>query len=617
MKTINSNKLAKKSITSYLGRAKLSIRKAFAGSKVNCKLTFAIGKLGINKSGSIKVLFRAISDIGLPQFENPGRSNFTSVMSTNPNLQIKVNASGANFFGKLHTRPWTKGFMLVCDNIESTPGETITLTFQNWQMQTFCEKLFEIKILVDPFAVGKFWEIVKSPIINIIPRKPEKLVILSPSTVVAGKSFKNLVKFEDKWGNPCTNFSGVFKLTLKVGKRVFCRKARFKKGKILLTTLLTHPGVANIQIKCNHLRAISNPILAKQSTLVGHFWADLHGQSEETVGIKSHTLNDFFSFAKNYGFLDCVSHQGNDFQISDKFWHKINRLTRTKTEEGKFIVLPGFEWSGNTCNGGDRNVIFLNNNEPIFRSSRALLSNSKNITNTPSVLNLFKNLSGKNAFIIAHAGGRPANLSKHDNVLEKLVEVYSTWGNSEWLLTEALSKGFKVGAVANSDGHTGRPGAEFPTFNLFRNQGGLTCVLSETLTRKNIFNALRSRHCYATTGTRIFLDVKLRDNKTSRSWLMGDECYLRPNPSLELIINVIGTNKLRTIIINDGNKTVETQSCSNKIQLIIKRRLDMFEHGNHQIFVKIVQQDGHMAWSSPIFLNIRKPHKINNQFLKN
>ena len=57
---------------------------------------------------------------------------------------------------------------------------------------------------------------------------------------------------------------------------------------------------------------------------------------------------------------------------------------------------------------------------------------------------------------------------------------------------------YKVGFVANSDGHKGRPGASHPgpsTFGAY----GLTCVLAESLTRDAVFDAitLTPRPCAA------------------------------------------------------------------------------------------------------------------------
>ena len=49
-------------------------------------------------------------------------------------------------------------------------------------------------------------------------------------------------------------------------------------------------------------------------TEINHYWGDLHGQSEETIGTGS--AEEYFNFAKNRAFLDVSGHQGNDYQLT-------------------------------------------------------------------------------------------------------------------------------------------------------------------------------------------------------------------------------------------------------------------------------------------------------------
>ena len=100
------------------------------------------------------------------------------------------------------------------------------------------------------------------------------------------------------------------------------------------------------------LTANSNPIEVCSEIELQMCWADFHGQSEETVG--ENTIDDYFMFARDYGLLGVAAHQGNDFQVTDAFWEKINQVTRKFYEPGKFVTFPGYEWSGNTPLGGDR-----------------------------------------------------------------------------------------------------------------------------------------------------------------------------------------------------------------------------------------------------------------------
>ncbi len=59
------------------------------------------------------------------------------------------------------------------------------------------------------------------------------------------------------------------------------------------------------------------------------YWADLHGQSEETIGTNS--ARELIEFARDRAFLDAMSHQGNDFQITTPFWNELNKLSASTT----------------------------------------------------------------------------------------------------------------------------------------------------------------------------------------------------------------------------------------------------------------------------------------------
>ena len=112
---------------------------------------------------------------------------------------------------------------------------------------------------------------------------------------------------------------------------------------------------------------------------------------------------------------------------------------------------------------------------------------------------LFRGLEGEDAIVIAHVGGRYADLKyAHDGRLERAVEVHSTWGTFEWILHDAFEKGYRVGVVCHSDDHKGRPGATRPGASSFGAIGGLTCYFMPELTRDALFEALRQRRHYGT-----------------------------------------------------------------------------------------------------------------------
>lgn len=536
-----------------IGSARINVGKAVAGSVINCRLAYKVGELGIDDSGSMKVLFRIVSDCADPQFDDPKLGNFVEITSSNKNVKIALTAKSAGLFGKVHERPWSKGFVFGFSGDSLSKGDEIYINFSNWRVQTFIEKTFEFKILVDPFASARFIELSNSPTMEIIPDIPEKLVVLAPSVVKKGDKFNFMIKLEDKWGNPCTNLAGTFVVSdsefLEVSGEV-----GFKKGRTLVSAMAGQDSVAYLTAKYNNLVALSNPVRISDNPEFNYFWADLHGQSEETVG--TNDIADYFNFAKDYAFLDVAGHQANDFQVTNTFWQKINETTKKVTTTGTFVAFPGYEWSGNTPNGGDRNVLYLNEGEKIFRSSHALIDDFEDLNlDTQTATDLFEKLPKKGAITLAHVGGRYSNLAMHDKDLEPAVEIHSDWGTFEWFYFDALSKGYKVGVVANSDGHDGRLGASYPGLGHFHTYGGLTCILSTELSRDKIFEAIYKRHVYATTGARIYLNIICLDGNKKVA-MFGDEAKV--SDQVVVKITALGTFPVDRIEVYDKAKLLKT-----------------------------------------------------------
>jgi hypothetical protein len=190
----------------------------------------------------------------------------------------------------------------------------------------------------------------------------------------------------------------------------------------------------------------------------------------------------------------------------------LNDLMTDFDEPGQFVTIYGYEWSGNTALGGDRNVFFREPHRPIRRSSHALVSDRGDLaSDCEDAAELFRKLNrdGEDAVCWAHCGGRYADIAyAHDVRLERSVEVHSSWGTFEWLLADAFAGGHRVGIVANSDGHKGRPGSEPPGASMFGALGGLTCFLAEGFDQDGVFDAMKARHHYGTTGCRLDLNVQ-------------------------------------------------------------------------------------------------------------
>ena len=495
-----------------------------AGSYQSFTLTYTAGRFGIDDSGSLRIVFRFATDQTNPQFDAPTAPGFTEVTASN-NAVLQ-----ARFDPKGNIRPWDRTLQVKVVKGFMKEGDTITVRFgvtdhgsPGMRLQTFCENRFEFRVLVDPIATYNFQTLPVQPAISIVPGPAETWVAVLPTTCVKGQPFTLKIKAEDAWGNPTDqatarlipqanmSLDGLPEV-IDVTEGTFATEVpgliAQEEGPLELA-LLTPDGA--LVTRCN-------PALVADAPKRMHFWGDLHGQSDETLGTNS--AADYFAFGRDRAFLDACAHQGNDFQMTDTFWRDLNTVTAHFNQPGRFVTLPGYEWSGNTALGGDRNVYFPVEGRTMRRSSHALIEDQSDVgTDCHTAAELFEAFAEQEEWDVicfAHCGGRYADVTMaHDGRFEKSVEVHSAWGTFEWIVQDAFKSGYRVGIIGNSDGHKGRPGASYPGAGWFGAVGGLTCFLMPELTREALITCINRRHHYATSGGpngRVHMDLKLRFN---------------------------------------------------------------------------------------------------------
>ena len=137
-----------------MGTAAISPAGEFeAGSFQEFTLTYTAGYFGIDDIGSIKVVHRFASDMGRPQFTDPTAANYTTVEASNGAvLHVEYDP-------KRNIRPWDKTLYIKVVRGFLRAGDRITVRFgdrrsggSGIRVQTFCEKTFEFRVLVDAFA---------------------------------------------------------------------------------------------------------------------------------------------------------------------------------------------------------------------------------------------------------------------------------------------------------------------------------------------------------------------------------------------------------------------------------------------------------------------------------
>jgi hypothetical protein len=523
----------------HMGSIELSPPGPFvAGSYAELTLIYTAGTFGIDDTGMVKISWRSTSDMGKPQFDKPQAANFTTIEASN-GAKLDV------WFDRTNIRPYANTIAIRVGRGYLRQGDTLTIRMGDcrqgspgYRLQTNVEAHVELKCSVDAFATYEFCEL-SAPAFEVVAGPTATWKAIWPSLAVVGEPFRLALVAEDMWGNPIDKAKVALALepsrpmrglpsaiTIKVGEgpRVIENLVVDSVGDVELKVVAGDEEVA----RANPMRVVANAPMRR-------YWADLHGQSGETIGMGS--AEAYFRYARDAAFVDMVGHQGNDFQITDTFWKTLNDLTAQFDKPGSFVCLPGYEWSGNTSMGGDRNIFYRYEGRPIRRSSHILVEGRTSTEAVYTADKLFEALQGEDAVVIAHVGGRYADLKyAHDGRLERAVEVHSSWGTFEWILHDAFEKGYRVGVVCHSDDHKGRPGATRPGASTFGAIGGLSCYFMPELTRDALFTALRQRKHYGTTGTRIFIELKGAFDREVTGFL--DDPAL--GPTKELLVREAG-----------------------------------------------------------------------------
>ncbi|WP_424984564.1 DUF3604 domain-containing protein [Microbulbifer sp. S227A] len=496
------------------------------------RIRYRTGKLGLDDTGSVRIAFRLISDAGVLQTTDPTAPNYVTAHSRGEGrLNLKYDRNGGQ-------RPWNETLTVYQSGGYLRPGETIEIVIGDTTggspgllMPTFLDSGRVFRVMADVQATGVHVPVPGDPLfVTVVPGPATRHLAVLPTLRRPGQAFHLGIKAEDRWGNPTVQGPRRFALSASQPVDGLPEMIDFapESGAMTLEGLSCESEgdlVITLTDEAGQVVRTGPLVIAERDAV--HFWGDLHGQTGETVG--TNIAEYYFDFARNKSFLDVTSHQGNDFQITDRFWKRLNEITAEVNDPGRFTVLPGYEWSGNTAVGGDHNVFYMDEGAPIYRCSHALVADRADVANDAHTLTeLYARLDQEptETIMYAHVGGRYANIFfDHDPRFEAAVEMHSAWGSFEWILTDGFPLRRRVGVVCNSDGHKGRPGASYPGASVFGAYGGLTCFVTPENTRAGIFEAIRRRHTYGTTGPRVFVDLSARLPQGGTLYLRNPEAF--------------------------------------------------------------------------------------------
>lgn len=471
------------------------------------------------------------------------------------------------------------------------------------------------------------------PTVRVLPGTATRIRLIAPSAVHRGEPFDVLIASLDEEDNrSCTRYE--HKTITDADGNVLAENLHFT-GTLRVPVTLNDTGIHRVRMD----EVVSNAIrvVPQCQQLLGPYWGDIH--------IHSQLSHD--GYGQNpYGYSRDVA--GLDFAALADHWESLGREGRqhmihwahTEERKGRFVPLLGIERNP-TVLQGHHNIYFRNEEAfASFLDDKGEIFSSADPESRYANDDHWRDLDREDAMLIPHhtgivfgdytEGQKGAAIdwkATQDHDLRPLMEIYSHHGQSELYCPQhALSyevnrmrrpsrrantsapgpyyaqdywkQGVRVGVIASSDEHSGRGG---------RPSTGLAAVMTDTLNRDAIFNALRERRCYATTGERILLEFSV--DETS----MGQSTSRSPDDTVEVKLRVWGTAILLRVEIlryrfDQDDEFVTIKSIAPKPEGL-DAAVEVTEEitGPCVYYARVTQEPMNvpeMAWSSPVWVDV-------------
>ncbi|MGA2132099.1 MAG: hypothetical protein ABSH50_07405 [Bryobacteraceae bacterium] len=339
---------------------------------------------------------------------------------------------------------------------------------------------------------------------------------------------------------------------------------------------------------------------------------DLHRHTSlSTDGVGDGSLWDFYRYALDAASLDfstVTDHQGGATSYN---WWKTQKSCDLFLVTRRLTTLYAYERSVVYPNG-HRNIVLTHRGIPILPIDPAEQTGPDKPGTMRSSTVVWPYLRKYDGIAFRHttATDQGTDWQDHDNTLEPMVEVYQGHRESyeheggprgetaEKFYTQrsgyrpagfiwnALAKGYRIGFEAASD-HCST-------------HISYSCILATGTSRQDLVDAMRKRHSYGATDN-IVLDFRVEAD--GREYLQGDEI---PSASqYELRVNAIGTGPIRRVdVIHNEAYTYEvTPTGQRRAQFSYVDAHPVA--GENRYYVRVEQEDGNLAWSSPVWIQKR------------
>ncbi len=571
---------------------------AVVGQSLRLEILYEAGPLGIATGGAVYLQIPPFWGWSPVQTELADAPGYATAETDVKGVRLEVEAADANLLA------------VFVQDLPLTEGEQIKIVYgagpAEARADRFAERDAPIHLATDGDGDGVRKTLAVPLRLDVAAGVATQLVAHAPSVVRPGEPIPLRVCALDRDGNAGVDQRGPFRTWIR-GTRESIHGGILGEdgcGSVAVRTQGTGLLVLEVAGPAG-LETFSNPVWV-DDVAPNLLWADLHGHSHVSDG--TGTPDDYFRYARDVAGLDAAAltdhdHWGMPFlDESEEIWAGIQQSVQRFHEPGVFVSLLGYEWTSWIY--GHRHVLY-------FQDEGEIHSSAEEATDHPT--ELWDALRGQAAMTFAHhSAGAPVATDWRippDAELEPLVEIASVHGSSESndtpgrvqgaqegnFVRDALGRGYPLGFVASGDSHDGHPGLT----HLASGRGGVAAILSQTKTREGLLSALRARRTYATNGPRILLHATLDGFPVGADVPAASEHRLK--------IKVASTTQLQAIeVVQDGEvvaSLLEEASEAVSLETILPGSADTTSY----LYLRVRQEGGGAAWTSPFFLRPAKP----------
>lgn len=334
-------------------------------------------------------------------------------------------------------------------------------------------------------------------------------------------------------------------------------------------------------------------------------FGDIHQHSAHSDG--TGTIREAYERARDEYHDDFVSVTDHESFLGKRVgpgeWRRMMAECDLHDEPGRFVTLPGYEWTGSRHPGpGHRCVYWPSSDRPLLGREHPEARTSADLIDA---------VRRRGGLVFPHhVGWTGADAAVHDPEVQTCWEIVSSHGSYEALgvspigqrdtpleghfLRDQLDVGMMFGFVGGSDGH-GLLWHHGIAHRRDSHRTGLTAVLVYDLTREALFEALRQRRCYATSGVPLIIDLLVN------GFPMGSA--IRETSKIEIEVMAEGRAALlRAELVRSDEEPIQLPINGSRVRssLVLPAPRDgrvVF------LYLRVEQIDGEVAWSSPVWVS--------------